>query len=90
MRLNLNNLHKCYINEPRTTRALLTLSFISIRQVNKSLKMNLGLYPPKKKQKQKQKNKKKQEKTRKNKKKQEKNYKAFYYLLETFVFQLRI
>ena len=42
--------------------------------------MNLGLYPQKQKQKQKQ----------KNKKKQEKNYKAFYYLLETFVFQLRI
>ena len=45
--------------------------------------MNLGLYPPKK-------NKNKNKKTRKNKKKQEKNYKAFYYLLETFVFQLRI
>ena len=73
-------MHKCYINELRTTRALFTLSFISLRQVNKSLKMNLGLYPQKKKQKQKQ----------KNKKKQEKNYKAFYYLLETFVFQLRI
>ena len=50
--------------------------------MNKSLKMNLGLYPQKKKQ-----NKNKNKKTRK---KQEKNYKAFYYLLETFVFQLRI
>ena len=59
---------------------MLTLSFISLRQVNKSLKMNLGLYPQKKKTKTKTK---KQEKTRK-------NYKAFYHLLETFVFQLRI
>ena len=29
-------------------------------------------------------------KNKKTRKKQEKNYKAFYYLLETFVFQLRI
>ena len=59
---------------------MFTLSFISLRQVKKSLKMNLGLYPQKIKTKTKTK---KQEK-------QEKNYKAFYYLLETFVFQLRI
>ena len=61
---------------------MFTLSFISLRQVKKSLKMNLGLYPQKIKTKTKTKTKKQE--------KQEKNYKAFYYLLETFVFQLRI